>query len=91
MKHRMTPYERKALDELRAWQAQPPSWGTRLLAKPGSKVAEAVKVVVPTAALRAALEGADKLGRRLADERSIFKRAGVARLDELRALPLDQA
>ena len=29
----MTPYERAALAELRAWQAEPPSWGTRLLAR----------------------------------------------------------
>jgi hypothetical protein len=85
----MTPYERKALERLRAWQAEVPSWGTRLLAKPGGKIAEAVKVVVPASALRAALGGADRLGRRLADERSILKRAGVADLDALRELPLD--
>jgi hypothetical protein len=87
----MTPYERKVLQELRDWQAEPPSWGTRLLAKPGGKVAEVVKVVVPTAALRAALNGADKLGRRLSDQRSILARAGVADLAALRALPLQRA
>lgn len=85
----MTPYEREVLAELRAWQAEPPSWGTRLLAKPGSKVAEVVKTVVPTAALRSALKGAERLGRRLADDRSILKRAGVADLAALRALPLE--
>lgn len=86
----MTPYERKALKQLRAWQAEPPSWGTRLLAKPGGKVAEMVNVVVPASALRAALKGADSLGRRLADERPILKRAGVADLAALRRLPLEQ-
>jgi hypothetical protein len=85
----MTPYERKVLKELRAWQAEPPGWGTRLLAKPGSTVAEVVKVVVPPSALRTALEGADKLGRRLADERSILKRAGVASRKALREQPLE--
>jgi hypothetical protein len=87
----MTPYEKKVLEELRDWQAEPPSWGTRLLAKPGGKVAEVVKVVVPTAALRAALNGADKLGRKLSDDRSILARAGVADLEALRALPLERA
>lgn len=86
----MTPYEQKVLKQLRAWQAEPPSWGTRLLAKPGGKVAEVVKVLVPTAALRAALQGADTLGRRLSDERSILRRAGVADLGGLRALPLER-
>lgn len=85
----MTPYEQKALKKLRAWQAEAPGWGSRLLAKPGSKVAQVVQVLVPPKALRAALGGADRLGRKLSDERSILKRAGVANLAALRALPLD--
>jgi hypothetical protein len=85
----MTPYEMKVLKELRAWQAETPGWGTRLLAKPGGKVAEVVQVLVPTAALRAALDGADRLGRKLSDERSILKRAGVASLEQLRDEPLE--
>jgi hypothetical protein len=85
----MSPYEQKVLKQIRAWQAQPPGWGSRLLAKPGSKVAAAVQVLVPATALRAALEGADRLGRRLSDERSILKRAGVAQLAELRERPLE--
>ena len=85
----MTPYEQKALKQLRAWQAEEPGWGSRLLAKPGSKVAEVVQVLVPTGALRAALEGADRLGRKLSAERSILQRAGVADLDALRELPLE--
>jgi EcsC protein family len=85
----VTPYEQKALKRLRAWQAEAPGWGTRLLARPGSKVAEVVQVLVPTGALRAALDGADRLGRKLSDERSILKRAGVADLAAMRELPLD--
>jgi len=85
----MTPYEQKVLKQLRAWQAEAPGWGSRLLARPGSKVAEIVQVLVPTNALRAALDGADRLGRKLSDERSILKRAGVARLSELREQPLE--
>jgi hypothetical protein len=85
----MTPYEHKVLKEIHAWQAEPPSWGTRLLAKPGRKVAEVVQVLVPTTALRAALSGADRLGRKLSDERSLLQRAGVASLTELRDGPLE--
>src|SRR5690349_15751632 len=85
----MTPYEQKVLKEIRAWQAETPGWGSRLLAKPGGKVAQVVQVLVPTTALRAALDGADKLGRKLSDERSILKRAGVPSLKQLRAQPLD--
>jgi len=85
----MTPYEHKVLKEIRHWQAEPPGWGARLLAKPGRKVAEVVQVLVPTTALRAALSGADRLGRKLSDERSILQRAGVASLAELRDGPLE--
>lgn len=85
----MTPYEQKALKRLRAWQAEPPGWGTRLMAKPGGKIAQAVQVVVPTAALRRALAAVDRLGRKLSDERSILKRAGVAKITDLRDEPLE--
>jgi hypothetical protein len=86
---RMTPYERKALERIRAWQAEAPGWGARLMAKPGSKVAEVVQVLVPTTALRAALGGADRLGRKLSDERSILKRGNAADLRALREQPLE--
>ena len=85
----LTAYEQKILKELRDWQAEMPGWGTRLLAKPGSKVANVVQVLIPPAALRAALEGADRLARKLSDQRSILKRAGVASLAELRERPLE--
>lgn len=85
----LTAYELSVLEEIRAWEAEPPGWGTRLLAKPGSKVAKAVQVLVPTSALRAALSGADRLGRKLSDERSVLKRAGVRSLAELRRQPLE--
>ena len=89
MRNSMTPYEKNALKELHAWQAEPPGWGARLLAKPGGKVAEIVQTVVPIRALRAALEGADALARKLSDQRSILKRAKVATLAELREQPLE--
>jgi hypothetical protein len=84
----MTPYEQQALRKLHAWQREAPGWGTRALAKPGSKVAQLVETLVPTSALRAALTQADRLGRRLSDERSIVQRAGVRDLDALRSGPL---
>ena len=84
----MTPYEQRALKRIRAWQAKPPGWGARLLAGPGGKLAQVVQDLVPESALRAALEGADKLGRRLSDERSILKEAGAASIAELRHRPL---
>jgi hypothetical protein len=84
-------YEQKVRREIRAWQSEPPAWSARLLAKPGGKLMDAVQVLVPTQALQAALSGADRLGRKLSDERSILRRAGVADLASLRDLPLERA
>lgn len=86
----MTPYERRVLKEVRAWQKRPPGWGTRLLAGPGKTLASAMEFVVPPSALRAALEAADAAGRKLADRRSILAKAGVESMEKLRELPLPQ-
>lgn len=80
----LTEYESRQLKLIRDWQSESPGWGTRLLAKPGSKVASAVQALVPEDALRAALDGVNRVAEKLSDERPILKRAGVASLDELR-------
>jgi hypothetical protein len=80
----LTEYETRQLKLIRDWQAESPGWGTRLLAKPGSKIAGAVQALVPEDALRAALEGVDRVAGKLSDDASILKRAGVTTLEELR-------
>ena len=85
----LQPYEKKILRELRAWQAETPGWGARLLAKPAGKAAEIVQALIPVSALRAALEGAHRVAQKLSDRRSILKRARVAELKDLRAQPLE--
>lgn len=84
-----THYEQMQLKQLRAWQAEPPDWGTRLLAKPSGKLAEALQSLVPVSALRAALQGVDRVALKLSDHRSLLKRAGVAELSALRSQPLE--
>ena len=85
----LTEYESRQLKQIRQWQGESPGWGTRLLAKPGSKVASAMQAMVPEQALRAALDGANRVAEKLADDRSILKRGGVGTLAELRALELE--
>ncbi len=77
-------YEARQLKLIRDWQAESPGWGARLLAKPGGKIAGAVQALVPEDALRATLDGVNRVAEKLADERSILKRAGVVTLTELR-------
>lgn len=80
----LTDYEKRQLKLIRDWQAESPGWATRLLAKPGSKIAGAVQALVPEDALRAALDGVNRVAEKFSDERPILKRAGVATLGELR-------
>lgn len=84
----LTDYEARQLREIRQWQNEEPGWATRLLAKPGSKVAGAVQAMVPEDALRAALNGVNRLAEKFSDERSILKRANRTSLDELRRVEL---
>jgi hypothetical protein len=87
---KLLAYERQVLREIREWQAETPSWGTRLLAKPAGKAAEVVQALIPASALRAALEGAHRVAQKFSDEKSILKRAGVQDRKGLRSLPLEQ-
>lgn len=86
----LTEYETRQLKLIRDWQAESPGWGTRLLAKPGSKVASAVQALVPEDALRAALDGVNRFAEKFSDERPILKRAGVESIDELRRKSLKE-
>ena len=85
----LTEYEKQQLRLIRDWQAESPGWGTRLLAKPGSKIAGAVQAMVPEDALRAALNGVNRMAEKLSDEKSILKRGGVTELSELRSSTLE--
>lgn len=87
----LSDYERQVLAELRQWQAEPPGWGTRLLARPSGAAAKAVQTLVPVDALRAALEAANTVALRLEDRKAILRKAGAADEAELAARPLEAA
>lgn len=85
----LTDYESRQLQQIRDWQDESPGWATRLLAKPGSKIAGAMQAMVPVEALRAALNGVNRVAEKLSDERAILKRGGVESLVDLRGVDLD--
>lgn len=85
----MTPYETQQFASIGRWQAEPPGWGSRLLARPGSRIAQAVQSLVPVEALKAALLGVNHLAQRLSDEQALIKRARVSTLADLHEGPLE--
>ena len=85
----MTDYEQQQLETLRQWEQATPGWGTRLLAKPGSKAAVAVKTLVPVSALRAALNGLNDVAFRYSGREALLKTAGIDEPRQLRDLPLE--
>ena len=86
----LTIYEREQLAAIREWLDEVPGPATRTLGKARGAAAKTVQRVVPTAALKLALDMAHGTAVRLSDRRSILRRAGVDTLEELRALPLEQ-
>lgn len=85
----MNAYEQRCMDQIARWRAQPPGWGTRLLAKPGGAAARAVQNLVPVSALRAALETVNRTALKLTRDDALLRRAGVAAPADLRQLPLE--
>jgi hypothetical protein len=89
-KPRLTSYEKQQLESLRGWMAQPPGWLTRGLSQASGPVAQFAQRLVPVAALKLALSGANTLAARLADEQAVLRDAGAGTLQELRAADLSR-
>lgn len=85
-----TPYEREQLARITAWRDESPDLATRWMGKALSPAAQAVQRAIPVDWLRGALAGVQKTSSRLADQRSLLKRAGVASLAALHAVPLER-
>ncbi|MBW8777426.1 MAG: EcsC family protein, partial [Stenotrophomonas sp.] len=84
----LDPYEHQQLDQIRAWRAQQPGLATRTIGKASGPLAQAAEKVVPTMLLRVGLDTAHAAAVRLADRKSILKRAGVGAVEDLRGVSL---
>ncbi len=85
----MTPYEHVQLARISAWREDAPTLLTRAFGKAAGPAGDAVERIVPAKLLRAALESAREAGLRVADRKSILKRAGVDTLDALHNTELE--
>ena len=83
-----TVYERAQLAQLRQWQAEPPGPATRLFGRAAGPASKAVQSMLPEAALRSALAGAQKAALKLSGEESLLRKAGVKSLLDLRGVNL---
>ena len=82
-------YERTQAEEIEAWYAEQPGWGTRLLARPGQQAALAAQRLIPVDVLRRALRGIERTAGRVSGRRDVLRAAGVDTLDDLTALPME--
>jgi hypothetical protein len=83
-------YERQQLALIRAWRAQPPSLATRTLGRASAPLADAAEKIVPTVALRLALDAVHALAVRLADPAWVLRHAGVTEIEALRRQSLQR-
>lgn len=85
----LTPYENEQLIRLRAWQAESPGLLTRSFAKAAGPAGNVAQKMIPTAVLRAALDGVQSAAAQVAQRRTILRHAGVGSIAELRAVELE--
>jgi hypothetical protein len=85
----LNDYEHTQLAQIRQWRAAAPGLATRTIGKASGPLATVAEKALPSMALRLTLDGVHAAAVRLADRRSILKRAGVDEVEELRQQPLE--
>ena len=85
----LNQYEHEQLALIRAWRGQQPGLATRTIGQATGPLANAAEKMVPTLALRLALDAVHATAVRITDRRSILKRAGVAHIEDLRHAELE--
>ena len=84
----LNDYEHQQLDRIRAWRGEQPGLATRTIGQATGPLATAAEKVVPTLALRLAMDAVHATAVRITDRRSILKRGGVATIEDLRRVDL---
>lgn len=85
---RLNVYEREQLQRIRHWRQEAPGPATRAFGQAASPAVETVEKLVPGVVLRLALESVHSVATRIADRRSILRRANLPNLEALREAPL---
>ncbi|WP_029919905.1 EcsC family protein [Nevskia soli] len=85
----LNEYEHEQLALIRAWRGQQPGLATRTIGHATGPLANAAEKMVPTLALRLALDAVHATAVRITDRRSILKRGGVAHIEDLRLVELE--
>jgi hypothetical protein len=80
----MNDYESSQLLELRRWQEQAPPPVTRWFGRAAGPASQAMQTIIPTTALRMALDGVQSTAGRFAGHANLLKQAKVARIEDLR-------
>ena len=84
-------YEREQFERIIDWQLRQPDIATRLLARGTGPASHVLQSIVPTVALRMALDTVQAAARRLSNQRSVLRRAGVSELADLARGPLERS
>jgi len=76
-------YEQQQIKAIQSWQGQSPKLSSMLMGLALTPAAKLVDLVIPEAALHAALEASCKVGEKLANPDAVLKQAGVSHIGEL--------
>lgn len=84
----LNQYEHQQLDRIRAWRGEQPGLATRTIGKATGPLADAAEKMVPTLALRLAMDAVHATAVRITDHKSILRRGGVNAIEDLHHVEL---
>ncbi len=85
----MGPYEEKQVAGIRAWKAEEPGVVSQAVGFVTAPVAWLVNRIIPDAAIRGVLAGANRAAEALADEADILRDGGVTTIEGMSSRPLE--
>jgi hypothetical protein len=87
----VTEYEQQQARDIATWKSEPPSVASRAVGIVAAPVVWLVQRVIPSGAIRGALEGANWIGQQLSDTGDICRDGGVRSISEMRTLSLERS
>lgn len=88
MDNELNDYEAEQVKKIKKWKNSKPGVVSNAMSKAAAPVVSVINVVIPEAAIRGALEGANEVGRLLADTKGIVRKSQLNSIEDLRYVDL---
>lgn len=83
MDNELNDYKAEQVKKIKKWKNSKPGVVSNVMSKAAAPVASVINAVIPESAIRGALEGANELGRLLADTKGIVRKSQLNSIEDL--------